>query len=267
MVNFSDPPGQPGWVPPPGPPPTGPPAGPPPKKRSPLLIPALIAVALVATSCVGAIGYGGIRLANNLNAAQERAEDGTRPAYAGDTPKRKSDAADDDAPVGPRASSYPVRTREDLGRVCEQWYYPQSPKYKAGSTNPVGVQIKDEEELGWRPQSIYMSSYQNPGATQKAWDPKDPAKARLVACMHRVDNGRKLRSCKFDEPKTTVPMREGIYRLSLYEVATGKRLAEKKVAGEQDECPFMVMLRGDRTIYSGVDERQLYETFRKYVEK
>jgi hypothetical protein len=264
MVNFSGPPGQPQWVPPPGAPPTAPP----PKKRSPLLIPALIALALVVTSCVGAVGYGGIRLANNLSAAEKRADDGTTPAYPGATPKRKTDAKqDDDAPVGPRASSYAVRTREDLSRVCEQWYYPQSPKYKAGSTNPVGVQIKDVEELGWRPQSIYISSYDNPGATQKAWDPENPAKARLVACMHRIDDGKKLRNCKFDEPKTTVPMREGVFRLSLYEVATGKKLAEKKVTGEAEECPFMVMLSGDRTLYSGVDDRQLYETFRKYVEK
>jgi hypothetical protein len=55
--------------------------------------------------------------------------------------------------------------------------------------------------------------------------------------------------------------------MTLYEVASGRKLTEKRMTGEKDECPFLVMLDSSRTIYSEINERQLYETFRRYVEK
>jgi hypothetical protein len=89
---------------------------------------------------------------------------------------------------------------------------------------------------------------------------------RLVACVDLTQTGKKIKTCKFDEGQK-IPMREAKYRLALYEVATGKKVLEKTLTGEDEECPFMVLLGADRNVYSQVGDRQFYETLKKYVEK
>jgi hypothetical protein len=62
-------------------------------------------------------------------------------------------------------------------------------------------------------------------------------------------------------------MKTATYHLSLYEVATGHRLLDKRVSGEDEDCPTVVLLGGDKTVYSKVGDRQLYELLRNYVMK
>jgi hypothetical protein len=207
-----------------------------------------------------------VRATSNIRSAADTPPDRAVPGFPGASPTTSRDGADDEV-VGPRASSYPVRTAADLARVCEQWYYPQSPKHRAKESNPISVQVRDDGFDLWSAKDLWGMKYEVRGATEKAWKPSSPAKVRLVACVQRVDDGKKVRTCEFDEPKEKVPMREGVYRMTLYEVATGRKLTEKRMTGEHDECPFLVMLDSSRTIHSEINERQLYETFRRFVEK
>jgi hypothetical protein len=109
--------------------------------------------------------------------------------------------------------------------------------------------------------------YDRPKKVADAWESVDPAAAQLVACVDLVHTGRSLDECRFDDPQpTTVPLVEGVYQLTLYEVATRRVVAERRVTGA-GECPFVVLLTGERTIPSAVTGRQLYETLRRYVEK
>jgi hypothetical protein len=268
MVNFEQPPQQPGWVPPPGPVPSGPvPPGPVASRKLPrLLIPGLVAVAVLAVACAGAAGYGVVRATNNIRSASDSPSARALPGIPGASAAASRDPEGDEE-VGPRASSYPVRTAKDLARVCEQWYYPQSPKHRAKESNPISVQVRDDGFDLWSAKDLWSMKYEVRGATEKAWKPTSLTKVRLVACVELVDDGKKVRTCEFDEPKEKVPMREGVYRLTLYEVATGRKLTEKRMTGENDECPFLVMLDASRTIHSEINERQLFETFRRYVEK
>ncbi|GIE46791.1 hypothetical protein Ani05nite_03250 [Amorphoplanes nipponensis] len=169
----------------------------------------------------------------------------------------------------PRASSYPVRTANDLKRVCERWYYPKSPKVQSKGIQPVSIFTADSKDADDRQEETLFDIpnwYTAP--KQKAWDPSSPAKVRLVACVDLTATGKKVATCKFDDPKDLrVPMRAATYRLTLYEVATGRKVLEKRLTGEDEECPFVVLLGADRTIYSRPADRQLYETLRKHVEK
>jgi hypothetical protein len=96
--------------------------------------------------------------------------------------------------------------------------------------------------------------------------PTDPKKSQLMGCVDLERAGGRLKKCTFDDPKPeTIAMKQAFYRVRLYEVATGKKLLDKKVTGEDEDCPPLVFLVGDKNIYSEVGDRQLYELFRPYV--
>ena len=283
----AQPPAQPpmyqGWQPPAGPPP-GPPAGPPmmpwmpppqqpPKKGlSGGLIAVIVVAGVIVLGCLGTIGVGAIRAAQHANSAQRQHlgnEDavpnaGTR----GGDPSEPS--AEDGRAAGPRASTYPVREDDDLARVCDGWYYPQSPKYTGKAPHPISVGTVDRKDSTSRYMSSYISIPYELGPTvQKAWAPDKPARSQLMACVDLVATGTKVvKNCKFDDPKPAkLPMKTATYHLRLYEVATGHKLVDKRVAGEDEDCPTIVFLGADKTVYSTVGDRQLYELLRNYVMK
>ena len=47
------------------------------------------------------------------------------------------------SPTGPRAATYPVRNDDDLARVCDGWYYPQSPKFAGKAPHQISVGVVD----------------------------------------------------------------------------------------------------------------------------
>jgi hypothetical protein len=180
---------------------------------------------------------------------------------AGDPSGRAS--ASDEA----KASSYPVGSADDLERVCDRWYYPQSPAYAGAAPHPIAVGVKDRRDLDSR---IIRSVQDLPGrsaAAKAAWNPPDPAAVQLVACLDLVDAGQPIRTCAFDDPKPeTLPLNEGIYALNVYEVATRKKVAEARLTGENQKCPSIVLLGRDKTVYSEVTDRQLVEALSRHVE-
>jgi hypothetical protein len=134
---------------------------------------------------------------------------------------------------------------------------------------PISIFTRDSKDIDTRHEATLLDIPKwYTAQKQKAWDPAAPAKVRLVACVDQVDSGKQVKTCKLDGPKDLkLPMREGKYRLTLYEVATGRKVVEKQLAGEDEKCPFTVLLGTDRTVYSTVGDRQLYETLKKHVEK
>jgi hypothetical protein len=236
-----------------------PPAPPPAPRRSRWGIWATAIVVVLALGCLGAVTYSGMRALRTTTATAAKGLTApVLPSTSAAGPK-----------TGPRASSYPVRKPDDLQRVCDQWYYPKSPKVKSSGIQPVSIFTRDSKDFDSRTETtLYDIPNWYTAKKQKAWDPKSPAKVRLVSCVDLVSSGKKLRTCKFDDPKgLKVPMREGTFRLALYEVATGKKLVDKRLKGKNKECPFLVLLGADRTIYSQVDDRQIYDLLKKYVEK
>ena len=167
---------------------------------------------------------------------------------------------------GPRASTYPVREDDDLNRVCDGWYYPTAPKLAGKAPHQITVGVISTVAM---PSRITKSSVSVPELKEsiwRAWMPTDPTKSQLMGCVDLERTGGQLKKCKFDDPKPEViAMKQGFYHVHLYEVATGKKLLDKKVAAEDEDCPPLVFLVGDKNIYSEVGDRQLYELFRPYV--
>ena len=122
------------------------------------------------------------------------------------------------------------------------------------------------------PGGVTKSFYGEPpgrtAAVRAAWEPADPAVVQLVACLDLVEAGQPIRTCAFDDPKPdTLPMSEGIYQLSVYEVATRRKVAEVRMTGEDEQCPTIVLIGATRTVYSEVNDRQLVDALTRYVEQ
>ncbi|HEY0001027.1 MAG TPA: hypothetical protein VGB74_11275, partial [Actinoplanes sp.] len=99
-------------------------------------------------------------------------------------------------------------------------------------------------------------------------DAENPAKSQLMACVDLTTVGGQVKKCKYTDPDPdTVSLRRANYQLRLFEVATGRKLVDKKLAGENEECPMFVMVGADKTIYTLPTDRQLYELLRPYVVK
>ncbi|MBG0566305.1 hypothetical protein [Actinoplanes aureus] len=168
---------------------------------------------------------------------------------------------------GPRAATDPVRTTDDLELVCENWYYPGAPKFRGAAPHPVLISVRDQLEVTYRSvRTLNQTAYAGSAAKRKAWAPK-PAQTQLVACLDLVGGGPKLRDCKVEDPDPLVlPMKQGRYRLTVYEVATREKVAESNLIGKDESCPWVAMTGPDRTLHSTVDDDQLYRVLRKRVE-
>lgn len=269
----------PGYSAPPPPPP--PPPAPSPPAKSPTRLIALIAtIGLLGIACAGSTAYGVVKALRDTEPAAQRALSGAPgPAGPSTAPSAATTSAAPARPVGvtgkvpagSKASSYRVRKSEDLERLCDRWYYPKSPKYTAAvAPHPIAISVKDRKDLDFRSNKTYLSSipYDAAPALRDAWQPKNPAKVQLVACVDLVTIGPKVKSCRIDKPKpSSIPMKEGRYRLSLYEVATRRKLFETRLTGEKESCPFFILIGSDRSVYTELEDTQLVEALRRYVEQ
>jgi hypothetical protein len=191
-----------------------------------------------------------------------------QPAGAG--PGDGADKVKGTVPKGSRASSYPVRKVEDLKRVCDGRFYPKAPKYRGLAPHSIVLGIKNQKDSDSRTlRSRIALPYEAAPGVETAWNPADPAKVQLVACADQVAVGAKVKTCQVDEPKPEkVPMKASTYRVTLYEVATRRRLAQLRMTGEDETCgPFLIIVGADGATYTELEDRQLIEGLRRYVEQ
>ncbi len=253
-----------------GPPPApswGPP--PPPRKTGRWVIPVVIVSVLVVFGCLSAVGASVMRQSDRVAATSGR---DLLPELDPSAPEDSATPGAEELesePTGPKASSYPVREHDDLNRVCDKWYYPQSPKFAGKAPHQIAVGVVDRKDF---PSRIVRSSVDVPYSLNekswRAWMPSDAAKTQLMVCVDLKTTGKQVKKCTYEDPKDEqIPLVRATYQVRLYEVATGRKLLDKQVTGNDDKCPGMILLGSDRTIYTGVDDRDLYEMFRGYVMK
>ncbi|MFB6891415.1 hypothetical protein ACFCX4_19165 [Kitasatospora sp. NPDC056327] len=92
------------------------------------------------------------------------------------------------------------------------------------------------------------------------WDPTDPAKVQLVACVEKVGRGEFVKSCDYEPDPFGVPggadfrsfLYKATYRVTVYEARTGKLLASPEFAGDRfrpeatpqaEPCPRAALTR------------------------
>lgn len=272
-------------VPPPMPwPGYGAPPPPPPRRRSTTRLIALLAcIGLLAVACAGSVAYGVVKALRDTEPVAEGRPAGavggpapTTTAGSAPTPgptrapAKRPVGVSGKVPPGSKASSYRVRKDEDLERLCDRWYYPKAPKYTtAVAPHPIAISVKDRKDLEFRTSKSYLSlPYSAPSAVEAAWEPKNAATVQLVACVDLVTIGSRVKSCRIDKPKpSSIQMKEGTYQLTLYEVATRRKLLQTRMTGEDESCPILIFIGNDRAVYTTLEDRQLVDVLRRYVEE
>ncbi|MEU4161766.1 hypothetical protein [Actinoplanes sp. NPDC026670] len=237
--------------------PSGPPGGAPapepvaPARNRTLLISAGVAVAVLAF--FGTAAY----LFVNVG--------GTSPQSAAPPPPRKpAPAASAALPTGPQPINQGVRTEDDLHLVCQNWYYPSAPRLRSSAPHPILISEDGGPEVEYRTtRTLNQAAFSGGSEDRRAWAP-EPPKAQLVACLDLTGPGRKVRDCKSDSK--TLPLVEGKYRLTVYEVASHRKLIDKALTGADRACPFVILNSAGDTLYSAVKDRQLYDLLHTRVE-
>ena len=174
-------------------------------------------------------------------------------------------------PQGPQASTYPAEQIGDLDRVCnDNVFYPQSPKRSGKAPHPVVLLVEDGDGSDIRLHNGHYFFYDE-GLSERdraIWASDDPRTVQLVACLDRVSTGKKIRNCEYDEPTPeTVALMAAGWRLRVYEAATGRKIHDKAMPGDDRKCPTSVRVGPDRKIYAEASGRSITRALRKYVKK
>jgi hypothetical protein len=241
-------------------------APPEPRRGSTALRWALVAcIPVLLLGCMGTVVYA---VEAGKKGSPDTGNDPTRIA-AEAAPAASTDASTAPSPIatGPRASTAAVSSSADLAKVCKGWYFPQSPPHAGPAPHPISIMVPGSSSGGY-----ITSAFDGPDdaseALRSVWTGKDAPAVQLVACVDLLDTGGQVRTCQFDEPKpTTVPLHLATYRLTLYEVATGRKLTETQLPGEDDDCPFVALIGRDNLIRTEIADRQYLSILRPYVQK
>ncbi|MDI6103497.1 hypothetical protein QLQ12_33295 [Actinoplanes sp. NEAU-A12] len=218
---------------------------------------ALVISAVVAVAVLGFFGTAAYLFVNI---------GGTSPAASPPLPPRKPSASATEGGVaaGPRAAGHGVRGEEDLHRVCEDWFYPSAPKFRGEGPNPVVISERAAPEAEYRTvRTLNQAAFSGPAAQRRTWAP-EPAQARLVVCLDVIGAGKPIRDCA--SGSKTLPLVEGRYRMTVYEVATHRKVAEKDLTGADRACPFVILSSAGNQLHSAVKDRQLLDLLRESVE-
>ncbi|BCJ41392.1 hypothetical protein GCM10010168_56090 [Actinoplanes ianthinogenes] len=165
--------------------------------------------------------------------------------------------------VAPQAATRPARTAADLDQVCGNTYFPAAPKFRGKGPHPIVISVRDRLDLDQRSTRTLNRYAYGSKLAQRTWAPA-AAKAELVACVDLVGGGAKVKDCPGDG-KTKLPLQVGRYRLSLYEAATRRKIAEVALEGAEKACPWVVMTGADATLYTTIGDDQLYRVLRPRV--
>ncbi|MEU8336105.1 hypothetical protein [Micromonospora tulbaghiae] len=253
-----------GPYPPPGPPSSG-------RGRALVVAVAVLSV-LLLVACSGLIG-GAFLLGSSPREAAER-EPAAPPAApwrsSGATPTPGATASAEPSARGPQPSDFPAAQISDLNDVCDGvLYFPQSPKRTGAAPHPVALLVGTDLGAGSRRHDqVYYYDEGLSKRVERTWASEDPKVVQMVACLDRTSTGATIRKCRYDDPEPdTLTLLKATYRLRVYEVATGRRLLDKTMGGDDQQCPYVVLYGQDKKIYAEVSHRSLLSALRNLVKR
>ncbi|MCW3843180.1 hypothetical protein ONA70_24055 [Micromonospora yasonensis] len=246
------------------------PASPPPPGRNRGLVVAVAVLSvLLLVACAGLVG-GVFLLRSVENKVSSPTTEAPLSPVDDHRPVATPEPTESGAPAqqGPYASAYPATKSSDLNRVCDDnIYYPQSPKRAGKAPHPVVLLVDDGSGLRFQNGTYYYDEGLSK-RVEETWAAENPAKVQLVACLDRVSTGSTIRRCKFDDPKPlTLALLHAGWRLRVYEVATGRKLLDKAMAGDDQKCPYVVLAGPDKKIYAEVSDRAVLAALRNLVKR
>jgi hypothetical protein len=190
---------------------------------------------------------------------------GASPTAAPPPPRKPYPSVPVPVAVGPQPINQGVRAEDDLHLVCQDWYYPSAPRFRGDSPHPILISEDGGADVDYRTtRTLNQAAFAGSSAQRRAWAP-EPPRAQLVACLDLTGPGRRIRDCT--SGSKTLPLVEGKYRLTVYEVASHRRISEKSLTGADRACPFVILSGAGDTLFSAVKDRQLYDLLHERVEE
>ncbi|MEU7173663.1 hypothetical protein ABZ949_19480 [Micromonospora tulbaghiae] len=250
-----------------------PPPGPPSSGRSRALVVAVAVLSvLLLVACSGLIG-GAFLLGSSPRETAER-EPAAPPVApwrsSGATPTPGATVSAEPSARGPQPSDFPAAQISDLNDVCDGvLYFPQSPKRTGAAPHPVALLVGTDLGAGnRRHDQVYYYDEGLSKRVERTWASEDPKVVQMVACLDRTSTGATIRKCRYDDPEPdTLTLLKATYRLRVYEVATGRRLLDKTMGGDDQQCPYVVLYGQDKKIYAEVSHRSLLGALRNLVKR
>jgi hypothetical protein len=189
---------------------------------------------------------------------------GRSPSAAPPPPRKSYPAVSAPVAVGPQPVNQGVRTEDDLHLVCQNWYHPSAPRFRGDSPHPILISEDGGAEVDYRTtRTLNQAAFAGSSAQRRAWAP-EPRRAQLVACLDLTGPGRPIRDCT--SGSKVLPLVEGKYRLTVYEVSSHRKVVDRALTGADRACPFVILSSVGDTLFSAVKDRQLYDLLRERVE-
>ncbi|MET8066668.1 hypothetical protein ACFYON_21515 [Micromonospora sp. NPDC005686] len=262
-----------------GPPAAGPPFGPypPPGPPSPGGRNRGLVIAVAALSVLLLVACSGLVVGAFLLRSSERQAAEPQPAAppvtpwqsSGATPAPGATAGTEPSTRGPQPSDFPAAQISDLNNVCDGvFYYPQSPKRTGAAPHPVALLVGTDLGTDRRHDRVYYYDEGLSKRVERTWASEDLKTVQMVACLDRTSTGATIRKCRYDDPKPdTLTLLKATYQLRVYEVATGRKLLDKTMGGDDQQCPYVVLYGLDKKIYAEVSHRSILGALRNLVKR
>lgn len=146
-------------------------------------------------------------------------------------------------------------------------YYPAVDAYEGPAPHPIRVFVESDSQTGsasYDPALLLgMPSHWN--------GDEDLTKVQLVACVKIEDQGPRIGECEFTD--RTIPMYQGRYSATLYEVKTGKKVFEVddlpgRANFDKSMCPAAHVWRENENprVLSTPDPADYLRLFGSYVD-
>jgi len=121
-----------------------------------------------------------------------------------------------------------------LADVCQRsTYFSRAPAAATSPPRPIQVFQQMQGDRFMR-QLILQAG--------DAWRSRDAARAQLVACAKRADDGEKVKDCEFEDG--SVGLYEATYDVTVYETRTREQRKVATIQAKGYACPTIVFFHG-----------------------
>ncbi|KXP01588.1 hypothetical protein [Tsukamurella pseudospumae] len=138
----------------------------------------------------------------------------------------------------PKAATKELTATYQLRDLCDSTptFYRDAAPFDGAAPHPVVVFAKGDD--------VGLDEVRVDYSAPAQWQPRDAKTVQLVACLDEVESGPKLADCSFSDG--SLPLYQGRFTGTLYEAATGKKVASISANGAgTPKCPGAALTQSD----------------------
>ncbi|GAA1089402.1 hypothetical protein [Tsukamurella spumae] len=138
----------------------------------------------------------------------------------------------------PKAATKELTATYQLRDLCDTTptFYRDAAPFDGAAPHPVVVFAKADD--------VGLDEVRVDYSAPVQWQPREAKTVQLVACLDKVESGPKLTDCTFSDG--SLPLYQGRFTGTLYEAATGKKVASISADGTSTpKCPGAALTKSE----------------------